>query len=276
MKSFFVFILMSFLGIANVFSQEFDSNYTTSTYTHYKHKFYVHSFNMGNSIKTKYFSKNANTRYLSWQKNKKVMLICAGAFSETWKTTSKPVGLTVDAGNLINSRIDPTMDGLVIVKKKFIFVMDLDKLESGFTLDDGSKVKINPRKSSKDKFHLLKAAREEKYTIFQTQLVYSKDKIFNFRNLHYGKKRERRFLATAFYNNDYYNIIVDVPDYLPLNQSAKYAKEVLDYIGYDVQYILNLDTGGKNIFLIRKDDKNLTYKATKKLKDATNLIVFYR
>jgi hypothetical protein len=185
---------------------------------------------MGNAIKTKYFSRNANTRYTNWQKNKKVMLICAGAFSETWETTSKPVGLTVDAGKLVNSKIDPTMDGLVIVKNDFIFVMDLDKLESGLKLDDGSQLKINPRYNTKDKFILLNTAKKEKYTIFQTQLVYSKDKRLNFKNLYYGKKRERRFLATAYLNGNYYNIIVDVPDYLPLNQSAKYAKEVLDYI----------------------------------------------
>jgi hypothetical protein len=172
--------------------------------------------------------------------------------------------------------MDPVMDGFVIVTEGFVLVIDLDNLESGIVTEDGNTLSINPRASVSDRLLIINAAEQNNWTLFQTQLVYSVDKYKNFKNLEYGNEAERRFLAVCSdESGSMYNVIVDVPDSLYLNVAAKNTKEVLEYAGYKVQYILNLDTGGKNIFITRDGD-SLKYMADDTIDEATNLIVFYK
>ena len=251
--------------------------YEEITYEYYQHYFYLYDFTMGNDVNVKYFPQNSAYQYESWNGNQKnVVLLCSGAFSESWDSNSKPVGLTVDNGVVINKNIDATMDGLVLIQDGYVSVIDLDALETGMELSDGNQIKINPRKSIKDKLLLLEAAKQKKMTIFQTQLVYSYLKATNFNNINYGKERERRFLAICVKNDKYHNIIIDIPDYLPLNKAAKYTKEVLDFEGYKSYFILNLDTGDKNVFYNTNGNNQLTSKGKTFLTESTNLLVFYK
>ena len=223
----------------------------------------------------RYFSQNAGDRFDQWRQNKKVFIACAGAFSSTWEADSKPVGFTVDNGEIINLNFDFEMDGLVIIENSSISVIDLDYLQAGIDLEDGQKISMNPRNSSFDCEKLKRIAKEEKSTIFQTQLLYSIDRSTNFSNPYFGKIRERRFLAVCKKKNEFINVIVDAPDPTYLNLSAKYAKDVLEYDGYKIFYLLNLDTGDKNIFWGIENDK-LYDLGTTTMNKSTNLIVWYQ
>lgn len=274
-KTLSVLFIVGCLSISTVWAQQFDENFVSSKEQFRGYNYEVHVFRMGESVRAEYFAMDAKTRYENWYYNKTIMIACSGAFSETWETDSKPVGLTIEDGRVKNRVLDPEMDALIMVAEGQIFVMDLDELAGGFRMDDGSYVKINPRGNYEDRELLIKAATEGEYTIFQSQLVYSKDRNDNFRDLYYGKRAERRFLVTASFADNYYNIIVDAPNELELNVSARNTKDLLEEMGYTVQYIINLDTGGKNIFLVRESWENLTYKADNRLHEATNLLVFY-
>jgi hypothetical protein len=259
------------------FGQEFDNNYIKSSYNYQDCSFELHDFIMGDDIKVKYFSRNSADRFMEWRDGKEVMLLCSGAFSETWEKNSKPVGLTIDYGQVINKDIDKVMDGLVTVNNYGnVSVIDLDAVEKGLRDANGDLVTIDPRGSYSDKITIMNIAEENDFTIFQTQLVYSKHKTSNFIPLNYGKSRERRFFAICTKNNLTRNVIIDVPDLLPLNKSASYTKVVLEYAGYTPSYILNLDTGDKNVFYYRTDLKNISSKGNNYLDDSTNLIVFYK
>ena len=275
MRTLAITILTLLLSAAPASAQEFDENFVHYSRVLLGRDYEVYAFNMGYTVNAEYFAMEAQDRYENWYSNKTVMLACSGAFSETWDKDSKPVGMTVEDGVIKNRSLDPDMDALVIVVEGMVYAMDLDELQGGFEMEDGTFLQMNPRANYEDRQILLQAAEEGNYTIFQSQLVYSKDRNDNFYDLRYGKKQERRFLATAYYEDNYYNIIIDAPAELELNLSAKFTLRVLEEIGYDVEYIINLDTGGKNIFLVRESWDGLTYKADDRLEDATNLIVFY-
>lgn len=245
------------------------------SYTHHSSKFHLYSFEMGGLTKVKYFTHNANYYYQLWQSDKNVDVICAGAFSESWASDSKPVGFTINNGTPVNYAIDSEMDALVMVQNTHIEVLDLDQLEDGIKVD-GDVLSLNPRKSALHRRVIVDAAKEASFSVFQTQLLYSSQRNRNFQNLYYGDEAERRFLAVCTKDNEYFNIIVDIPSELYLNLAAKYAKEVLDYADYSVNYIINLDTGGKNIFYKRSSSTHITKMYNEGLDEATNLIIFYR
>lgn len=253
-----------------------NGNYKLGNYNYKGYEFNIHSFQMGSDIKVKYIAKNAYNQFYELKKYNKIILACSGAFSESWEANSKPVGMTVDNGTIVNRHIDTKMDGLVIVDNNSVGVIDLDNLSSGQSLVDGSILSLNPRENYSDKQEILNAAKINNLTIFQTQLIYSFDKSSNFNNLYFGKIAERRLLAVCTKESNLFNVIVDIPDGIYLNLSAKYSKKVLEDAGYKVWYILNLDTGGKNIFVVNENNELYYSKnADNKLEEATNLIIFY-
>jgi hypothetical protein len=249
--------------------------YEAKKFKHHDLRFNLFAIPENKQFGIRYFSQNAGSRFEPWRQDKKVFIACAGAFSSTWEADSKPVGFTVDQGETINLNFDHEMDGLVIVENNSISVIDLDYLQAGIDLEDGQKISMNPRSSSFDCENLKRIAKEEKSTIFQTQLLYSIDRSSNFSNPYFGKIRERRFLAVCKKKNEFINVIVDAPDPAYLNLSAKYAKEVLEYDGYKIFYVLNLDTGDKNIFWGTENNKLYDF-GTIKITKSTNLIVWYQ
>lgn len=236
---------------------------------------HVYDFDISQGTKVKYFAQLGYQQYQSWQYGKKVSLLCAGAFSEFWTKDSAPVGFTIDNGRVANRDMDSKMDGFVMIINGKIDVIDLDNLESGFTTDDGIYLRGNPRSDRVTRAMLLRDAVESKATVFQTQLLYSKDKSNNFQNLEYGDKRERRFLAIAKKNKDIHYIIIDIPKSGKLNQLAKYAYQALNTQSFQVDYILNLDTGGKNIFYVKQNGE-MDKKGSVHAREATNLIILHK
>lgn len=266
-----------------IYSQSYyGGKFKISSYSIDNYDYALYDFSRsGARMRAKYFATDAHSQYLNWKSDKRILLVTAGAFSASWDSDAIPVGLCVDNGTIINKVPDSEMDGLVVVYNGDaqiggIGIVDLD--ENGIVCGKGdSKVTYHPRGSYSDRLGLLNWGKDNGLTIFQTQLVYSSDKFSNFSNLYYGDKKERRFLAICKKSGSVHHVVVDAPDELELNRSAQNAKKVLEYAGFRVLYILNLDTGGKNVLHVYNGSflKNLEPNPDAALSEATNLLIYY-
>ncbi|GAB3959451.1 hypothetical protein GCM10028805_55590 [Spirosoma harenae] len=232
----------------------------------------------GNVMKAKYFARNANTQFTNWRRGKEILLVTAGAFSDSFLPSGLPVGLCVDNGTIVTRTPDDTMDGMVIVynggaQEGGVAVVDMDV--KPVTADKAS---YYPRTNASDRVNFLNWGQQKGLTLFQTQLVYSSDRSSNFNNMSFGSRRERRFLAICKKGNVVHHVIVDAPDPLELNVSASNTKSVLESEGFSVSYIMNLDTGDKNILHAYSGAYLKDYKpnSNAKIEDATNLIIYYK
>jgi hypothetical protein len=212
--------------------------------------------------------------------NRQILLVTVSAFSNSWNFDAIPVGLCLDDGYVVNRVLSENMDGMVVVYNSGeIIVADLGKQVSIKT--DSGTVALSVKYSYLDRYKFLKWGQDNKLTLFQTQLVYSAERELNFTNLRYGQKRERRFLAICKKGNISHHVIVDAPDQLELNLSAYYAKATLEYGGFEVSSILNLETGGRNILYVYngaylKDIAPNRRSEEAKIEKSTNLLVYYK
>jgi len=265
--------------------------FTIKTYTHRDHTYTLYDFSReSNVIKAKYFAQNAYSQYINWKASKQILLVTAGAFSDSFTVNAKPVGLCVDNGVSVNKTPNQEMDGMVIIynggaQEGGVAVVDMDvnPVKVQEPIGSTTTVAYYPRSSSLDKVNFIKWGERNGVTLFQTQLVYSSDRYINFGNLNYGNKRERRFLATCKKGGIVHHIVVDAPDELELNLSASYVKEVLDYAGFNVLYIMNLDTGCKNILhvfngrgLQNLNPSSTACRSDAQIERATNLLIYYK
>lgn len=288
LRSLVILLLTAMTTIQLNAQDYFDGKFSKKNYTHLGHSYTLYDFSReGNTIKAKYFAQNAYSQYLSWKSNKTILLVTAGAFSDKMEADAKPVGLCVDNGVIVNREPDNVMDGMVIIynggaQQGGVAVVDMDykpvKVDSS-----GKQVSYYPRTSFIDRYNFLKWGESNNVTLFQTQLVYSSDRYTNFSNPTYGAKRERRFLATCKKGSVVHHVVIDGPESIELNLSASYAKSILEFAGFNVLYIMNLDTGDKNVLYAYNGSylQNLyPYKGDKpdraKIENATNLLVYYK
>ena len=289
MKKINLTLLLLIILISTGHSQSyFSGKFKTTEYTHEGKSFTLYDFSRtGAVIRAKYFAQNAYTEYLKWKGTKEILLVTAGAFSDSWGVNGKPIGLCVDNGHIVSRVPDSKMDGMVIVYNGSsqiggIAIVDLDKSGVKCKTSKGDYKYYYPRNSYTDRSNFLNWGEDNGLTLFQTQLVYSEKKSYseNFSNLYYGNSRERRFLAICKKSGTVHHVIIDIPDPMYLNLAAKQAKYVLEYDGFDVLYIMNLDTGGKNILHAYNgvDLKNLqpNYNSEARIEKATNLIIYYK
>jgi hypothetical protein len=266
--------------------QYFGGRFVIKEGTNRGHLYRMYVFSKAdNTIKAKYFAENAYAKYQSWKPGKNILLVTAGAFSDSFAVGGKPIGLCIDNGQIINKSPDPDMDALVMVynqgaAKGNIWVADLDDAKMTVPTDTG-KILLTPRQSMADRVRLLNWGKRAGITLFQTQLLYAAGRAVNFSPLTFGKKKERRFLALCKSGNQAVHIVVDAPALLQLNLSASYAKELLESEGYIVAHLLNLDTGGKDILYVSNgrqlENKNPTaINSFAVIEKATNLLVFYK
>ncbi len=290
-----IFLLTCIVILSTTLAQAqdlFNGRFRKMSYTHHDNTYTLYDFSRkgtsSTNIKAKYFATNAYQQYLDWKSGKTILLVTAGAFSSGWDSSAIPVGLCVDNGKIINKTAKSEMDGMVIVyngaaQQGGIVIVDLDKkpVVCEKPYGSGNYVSYYPRDSRTDAINFLDWGESEGLTLFQTQLVYSekKSETENFGNLYYGDERERRFLAICTKNGVVHHVVVDAPDKQLLIQGTKYVKEVLDYDGFNVLYILNLDTGDKNLLYVYNGNtlENLEPNSNEnaKIDKATNLLVYY-
>lgn len=290
MKVVYLVCLISTFLVTSPKSPQGDGSYFGGKYkviTKYKNnKMYrLYDFSReGGTMKAKYFATNAYEQYKEWKSGKNILLVAAGAFSSSLNPKNAfPIGLTVDNGLVVNRSTDNVMDGMVIVynggsQQGGVAVVDLDMKPVRVERTYGSGVydSYYPRSNSSDRDNFVEWGENQGVTLFQTQLLYSKDKRYNFSNLLYGNERERRFLALCKKGGTVHHVVIDAPNHEYLNLAAKEAKKVLEEQGFSVLYIMNFDTGRYNMLYAYDGNTLQNLRPSRNLADATNLLVYYK
>lgn len=222
-------------------------------------------------LRAKYFaSGNTFKKFKDWRKGKDVVLISSGGYSTGFSHKSDPVGICVDNGKIVNRRIEDDKDALVIVEAAGgIRVSDIDKCD--LTLASIGKT-ICPRE---DKTRLLNWGVNENATVFQTHLLAFKNELTINPTTSSQKSTTRRFLVLGFRNGELFHAIFNVDKEMTLYDAADNALQAMTKM--NVISIVNLDTGGNDIYEVYDDDKSkLRYMMGEaEPRDATNLLVYY-
>lgn len=221
-------------------------------------------------LKAKYFaSGNTFKKFKGWRKGKDIVLISSGGYSTGFSHKSDPVGICVDNGKIVNRRIEDDKDALVIVEAVGgIRVSDID--ECNLVL--GNSEPICPRK---EKTKLLNWGVNKNATIFQTHLLAFKNQLTINPTSSSKKSTTRRFLVLGYRNGELFHAIFNVDKEMTLYDAADNALQAMAKM--DVISIVNLDTGGNDIYEVYDDDKSkLRYMMGEaEPRDATNLLVYY-
>ena len=230
-----------------------------------------------NLVKAKYFARNAYSQFTNWRRGKEILFATAGAYSDSYSSSASPVGLCVDNGAIVTRTPDMNMDGMVIVYNggaqeggMAIVDMDVNPVKA-------FNASYRPRDNSSERISFLNWGQQNGLTLFQSHLVYSSDRSNNFPNMYYGEPRERRFLAICRRAGVVHHVIVDAPDMLELNKAASNAKSVLESEGLSVSYIVNLDSGARNILHAYNGSLLKDYRPSNaKLEDYCALLIYYK
>lgn len=241
--------------------------------SHYGHE--IRMKREGKRIKAKYFaSGNVYSKYQSWKKNRDIIMVCAGAFSDY----SMPTGLTVDNGVVVNKLLNESMDALVIVYATGgVVVSDLDNRYLNVTMD-GFSQQLDLR-NSRDLKTFLHWAEDENATVFQTQLLAFKEEL----QINVYKARtelaNRRFLVLAKdYFGSLYHILVNIEDQVYLGPASQDTFDYLtDICRMEVIGMINLDTGMYDILELYDDygHKIPNPSGPERVSKATNLVTYY-
>ena len=273
-------------SVTIVLSQSYENgkfNIETKYFDNKSYTLYIFSREK-NTVKAKYFSTNADKQFEDWRSNKRILLVTAGAYSSGWDVGSSPVGLNVDNGKIVTRNPKP-WDGLIVIynggtQKGGIGVTDLD-INPITCTDYNGVYNYNPRDNVTDCYNFLNWGANNGLTIFQTHLVYSEKKMLRdqFSTNGSSKIAERRYLVICSKNGTVHHIVVDAPDAQTLNIGGRNVYNILNSEGFQVLYILNLDTGGKNFLQINKGNglvEGLRGNNTSiDIKSLTNMLVYY-
>lgn len=236
-------------------------------------------YRTGKNVKAKYFAftqngKSIYQRYLEWKRGKQIISYCAGPY--TSQDYRVPQGLTIDDGNLVNRNIDEDLDGLIIVERVGgVRVADLEKPSSQCIYLVSIDRSLNPRNSSEEKNTFIKWARDQRATVFQTNLMYFKnEKMFK----DVSATANRRIFVLGIDNGEVVHIIFNITNDVSL---TKISKEIYNYLNnrnnFKVIGILNFDTGMYNIFQVFNEDgsEDSNLRGTTSVSNAQNLMVYY-
>ena len=237
-------------------------------------------------VKAKYFAakdeygNNVYSRFEKWKlKNPNIILLSSGTYFDGSLGSEKPVGLTIDNGELVNESLEnDKMDALVIVYATGGIVATNLK-DGDLAVGSNPNRKYNLRGNAWDKQEFIDWAKEHDATVFQTHLLVYKNQLKVGSNSN-QTPRERRFLAVGKDDEgNYKHIIVNCKNQtLTLYQGAKNALDYLNnFENITVTFLVNLDTGAQDVYqLFNKDGGiNNNIKGTLDPKQAKNLLVYY-
>ncbi len=244
----------------------------------------VYLWRRGERIKATYFAVASSGQtvyqaYEAWKSSHpkyQIVAVCSGAFSGAAPAgqNAVPVGLTVQDGVPKNMVVDPVMDGLVVVYSTGgLAVSNLDK---GDLWLESLGRKVNAR-STTDKIVLLDWAKNQRATLFQTQLLAYANELTLDTTRATRESRERRLLALVKQADGIVgHVIIDIKAATLLGTAASQALGHLKARGLTVVALLNLDTGTYDALEVTPEGKGLAApKGTQSIQQATNLLVYY-
>ena len=225
-------------------------------------------------IKSKYFALSAFDQYSEFQKKHTVFLATTGGFTTNFNGI-KPDGFTVDNGVLSNAILLHDRHGLVMFSDNGIKVLNL---KFNFQLPDGEQME-SPLNSILTYSKLLKWCKNNKATVFQTQLLAFNDhKLIN-QNKAPSALRERRILAIfRTSSGQKIHAIFDIKSPYNLAVITEEIFNIIKIRHLKIEGILNLDTGSYNILNIFDGSGNsiTDLNGPVEISKATNLIVYYK
>lgn len=209
-------------------------------------------------------------RYVDWQSDKKVILVSSGAYATA---ANEPIGLTIDNGAILNQRLRRDMDGIVVVHNGQIHIYNSKKR---FHFEPLNKTLWMP--DYKDKNQFTTWAKNNKATIFQTHLL-----IYNnhLRIAPNSKKKftKRKMLALLRDGAGHtHNAIFYLASGEYLLDGTKKLRKYLNEAGFQVDKMINLDTGINNILEVNEAIRTCngaTVRGKNNMQAAKNLLSFY-
>jgi hypothetical protein len=238
----------------------------------------------GNRVKAKYFAaadyngNNVYQRYQKWMPGKNLILVSSGTYMNY---DGVPVGLTIDNGVVVNKALTKDFDALVIVSANggitVANLKDGDLKLKGEGADTAKKYDL--RKSAWDLQAFIKWAEANEATVFQSHLLVYKNKMdIAFLNPS-PAVAPRRFLAVGKdEKGKTVHAIIQSSVYATLYDGTKKSLDFLNnFKDMDVSYMINLDTGDQDVFMLYEKDGsyNRMIKGEKDLKTAINLLAYY-
>ena len=228
------------------------------------------------NINAKYFADKTNyqsvyNRYNKWKNDKTLITVFSGTFTHDY---TKPKGVTIDNGKIINRSIDNTMDGLVIVYQTGgIVVSDLS--EANLKIPDKYTSKLLNIRDEFDKKKFFEFTQKDKATVFQTQLL-----IYNnvLKCKPHNEYKERRFLILAKDKDDQIlHIIFNIPKNVQLYEMAKELLVFFQNSDRTIIAMLNLDTGANDMMEVYNNDGSIipALKGKKDISKAINILSYY-
>lgn len=227
-------------------------------------------------VKAKYFAykddygNDVYDRFSDWQANKDLLLVCSGAY--TSDNYTDPTGITVDNGKVVNRNYRDDMDGLVIVYATGGIVASDIENRTIYLKSIDERVDV---RNSYQRSKLLKWAKEENATIFQTHLLAYDNELRISEDDR--ETAERRLLVLAKDGDDIVHIIFNIEEDVFLYDISKYLFDYLQDKDVNIIAMLNLDTGWGNVLQVYDNDGDKLHdiQGDKNLSRATNLIVYH-
>ena len=220
--------------------------------------------------KAGYFAQNGGAAFEAWDRSHRypVLGYLAVGFTRDWETDLPPLGLSLQAGRIVNRQLDPEMDGLVWIDRQGrLQALDLEAERFEGRYDLRKKAELAA---------FLRLAREEHLSCFQTQLLYSAAGGEHMGPRKYGKRSPRRFLAICLdAQGRERQLILDLAAARHLNDAGRKALQALQQAGWQVQYLLNQDTGSRDIFALRDERNRYFHQAPVDREHATQLLLYY-
>jgi hypothetical protein len=284
------FILLLFLTI--IFSFKLVSTYYNPDYveissvTYKDEKFSsIILSRKDNRVKLKYFTakdengKSVFARYEKWSlNNPNIILLAGGAYIDFYSGSVKPLGLTIDNGELINETLEnDKMDALVIVYPTG-GILATNLKNGDLAVGSNPNKKYNLRGNAWDKQEFIEWAKENNATVFQTHLlVYKNDLIVGLNSSQ--TQRERRFLAVGKdEEGNYKHIIVNYEKPISLKKGAQNALDFLNNLkNINLVFLINLDSGVNDVFKVYNKDGSINNNLKGRINplEAQNLMVYY-
>jgi len=242
-------------------------------------------------IKVKYFvgrSYNGTSvfeLYDSWRHNKAIIAVTSGTYMDHCDIAiSRPVGLCMEDGRIINKSLEPNMDGLIIVYATGGIATA--NLREGVNIreDNGNFKTLDIRDPIK-RAEFISWAQQKQATIFQTHLFVYRDNLIidsitaNRRN---NQTAPRRFLAVCREEDGtitYY--VINLPTASTIYDGVVKTKEYLKNVENvnQIVFLINLDTGCQNLYQANdpsgNEINNKFFRGDVKVHDAINLLAFY-
>ena len=288
-------ILVFIIGVSVLSFQQIDSINSFDGNETITEKFQLFTFSSVDTndqkIQTAFLVSNPYQDFLRLQKHSKVLFASSASFVLTIDLDENPpVGLCTENGTILNKMPNQNMDALVVIDSKNrelrnLKVLDLDNDWSDCTkencIDHFSHGNI--RDDVADSYEFLQAIDKYDISSFQTQLVYTNalNDADNFGVLTNGTNdRSRRFLAICRSADEVQHVIIDCLEEDYLMSSAKKALKYLREQSFNVEQMVNLDIGSKDIIHVHngeylenlRPDTNTTYGI---IENASSLLVYY-